>query len=1251
MAAVSPPHSPPPARSSPSSPGSPYQHLADADHCFLPSSQHSTSPVLPSRTRSGSRTYDEAQADDRQHLARRRTRSRERAAAEDALVGRKSSSEHAAPGAYEHAGDEMSAHELRAEMETLMLLRRRSMSQPVADPDLPPTAPPTSAPPIKRPNLTLAIPTINEHPGGGPVSPTAPSPAETGTLVRRRSTVGGRLPSEHPLPSPPPVPSPALQFPHSSFSSPSSSSAESDELSSSPASFWLPASLHPELAPAEFKAFIREQTRPEALARRTSLSAGGGGPGSGAAGANHGGVGPGGAPTGRPTRRASLLRGEYKPRANDGVGDERREQPPPVPRIDEEHLVKRTTSDGAAAKQRRSRNTLNFEELTIKDLQRLEELAAKAEAEGNTEGEEEEGERLGRVLRRSLSLNPHRVAAAAAAAGTSFGGGTLASTAEEPAGTDAEGSEPSLDSHDGASVDDEEAPIIVFAPGQILRRNARTKIRKTSIGGTETTIGFSGGSRYGSGRRKGGRSSTGDTSVETGESGGTGGGGEGPLTASSEGGEAGEAGDSASPPSSDQQHIEVATLPVDDGPHVVVQQQHPPALPPKSEQAPLPTVVVDRPTVDASLPPPVPAPRPPYPSVDTPAPVVPPPGGAVEPTSPTSPTRNAISPASAEYDWATHHQPAPPPPPPPAPEPQYTVHPQHLPRQPFGEVPPPQAVPIPLPQQRKEPPAPSPPPPAPAPAPARSQSPKPAPKEKKSGWARLGLGRDDDKKRKGKGRDRSDDGASTTSASSHGSGGGGDKESSGGGGGSGFLSGIFGRSKRGGSAEHEPPAPPRAPSPPPEPRIPPPPPTASGVLLPNGRYANFYRLPIHVERAVYRLSHIKLANPRRPLYEQVLISNLMFWYLGLIQKPVAPPPAVAPVPIPGLPSPSPNPSPSLPNGLPASPSPHDASPASSSAAPSAPVAVGPPPSSPSQPHKRGGLSKPSRAAAGARPAAEMPMRTVSYEVQNQQLLVEEQRERYHQQHQQLGQGPPPGQGQGQYSAPPSSQQQGYAAPGSSGGGSSSRSSPSRSLFAPPLSSTSAATGPDPAQQQRSPERASAPAALYAGGAADDDDDRPLALAQHAQQQPQPYSTRESFPPTRGAVQVPPASSSARPGFEVTSRRVSGGSITSAEHAYGGGYDDGGVIAHHDPALLASSSAAKHERRASAMSDRSFDAGEIYDAYAPGSPGLVSGPGASSLFGPPPSSSSGAPAVALETPPGAVLGAVAPRGSSLRALSR
>lgn len=43
-----------------------------------------------------------------------------------------------------------------------------------------------------------------------------------------------------------------------------------------------------------------------------------------------------------------------------------------------------------------------------------------------------------------------------------------------------------------------------------------------------------------------------------------------------------------------------------------------------------------------------------------------------------------------------------------------------------------------------------------------------------------------------------------------------------------------------------------------------------------------YRFPIHVERAVYRLSHLKLADPKRPLYQQVLLSNFMYAYLNLV---------------------------------------------------------------------------------------------------------------------------------------------------------------------------------------------------------------------------------------------------------------------------------------------------------------------------------------------------------------------------------
>lgn len=43
-----------------------------------------------------------------------------------------------------------------------------------------------------------------------------------------------------------------------------------------------------------------------------------------------------------------------------------------------------------------------------------------------------------------------------------------------------------------------------------------------------------------------------------------------------------------------------------------------------------------------------------------------------------------------------------------------------------------------------------------------------------------------------------------------------------------------------------------------------------------------YRFPVHIERAIYRLSHIKLANPRRQLRQQVLLSNFMYAYLNLV---------------------------------------------------------------------------------------------------------------------------------------------------------------------------------------------------------------------------------------------------------------------------------------------------------------------------------------------------------------------------------
>lgn len=43
-----------------------------------------------------------------------------------------------------------------------------------------------------------------------------------------------------------------------------------------------------------------------------------------------------------------------------------------------------------------------------------------------------------------------------------------------------------------------------------------------------------------------------------------------------------------------------------------------------------------------------------------------------------------------------------------------------------------------------------------------------------------------------------------------------------------------------------------------------------------------HRLPINVERAIYRLSHLKLSDPKRALRQQVILSNFMYAYLNLV---------------------------------------------------------------------------------------------------------------------------------------------------------------------------------------------------------------------------------------------------------------------------------------------------------------------------------------------------------------------------------
>lgn len=53
-------------------------------------------------------------------------------------------------------------------------------------------------------------------------------------------------------------------------------------------------------------------------------------------------------------------------------------------------------------------------------------------------------------------------------------------------------------------------------------------------------------------------------------------------------------------------------------------------------------------------------------------------------------------------------------------------------------------------------------------------------------------------------------------------------------------------------------------------------------LRPNVDYP-YSRFSVLEERAIYRMAHIKLANPRRPLQSQVLLSNFMYNYLAIVQ--------------------------------------------------------------------------------------------------------------------------------------------------------------------------------------------------------------------------------------------------------------------------------------------------------------------------------------------------------------------------------
>lgn len=572
--------------------------------------------------------------------------------------------------------------------------------------------------------------------------------------IKRRSTANNgvtldpdlpdqRSPTQHQYWSPSSSSSAGFHTPPLSDGDSSSDShgTSEDIISNNPADdpfhlFWVPASVHPEIAPAEFRAFLKEHSD-AAAANNGTLSR------SASTSSTSSALG----------RKKSMLSRQYKPREGDGVEDE---QVVPL---------------------RRNRSSLYSNQgpqLTINDLQRLEELAEEAQ-------ESDDPSKLRTMLRRSLSMNI------------------------SPSVIDTMDNIPDMG-------DEADAPIIVPPPGQILRRAARTKIRKPGLPGD------GGGHRFGSSRR-GGSSRSSATSDRTSaeltesvlepvprrrthsES--------APLRPESYSEET-SIYESYARDDDDQGLFSITPPPPEDtsekvaeAPPVAILEALAPVLQhPQPQRLAVPEPAIEQSPEPSRTPSPV--------SVEAPSPVTP------SPTQPQQPIQSL----------------------PPAPGPSTPHHPQ----QPIYQTPSPTG-------QRKD-------------------------KDKKGLFGKWGSDKNHKKGKDNLSRDRSDK----------------EKE--------GFFGSLFGSKKKheeghsvpvgsGAAAGRE----------------------AAQALLGASKSSKAFvpptspapvggnpwaRYPIHVERAIYRLSHIKLANPRRPLYEQVLISNLMFWYLGVINKTNNPTPATPP---------------------------------------------------------------------------------------------------------------------------------------------------------------------------------------------------------------------------------------------------------------------------------------------------------------------------------------------------------------------
>lgn len=179
--------------------------------------------------------------------------------------------------------------------------------------------------------------------------------------IKRRSTAQGGpgiLTIDPDLPEL--SPSPSNTHPSSTWSGPNGNTSDSlsnaNNINDPSHLFWVPARLHPEIAPQEFKEFLKEHSRDassESQSNDSSLLSIG---------------------SIKVSRRKSMLSRQYKPSDKDNVEEE-------------QVIVRRNTLSSRATPQ-----------LTINDLQKLDEIA-QAVSQG------EDISNLSTMLRRSLSLN------------------------------------------------------------------------------------------------------------------------------------------------------------------------------------------------------------------------------------------------------------------------------------------------------------------------------------------------------------------------------------------------------------------------------------------------------------------------------------------------------------------------------------------------------------------------------------------------------------------------------------------------------------------------------------------------------------------------------------------------------------------------------------------------------------------------------------------------------------------------------